>query len=680
MDKSVPDKNYKYTNALINESSPYLLQHAHNPVNWNSWNDEILSKAKNENKLLLISIGYSACHWCHVMEKESFEDEEVASLMNEHFICIKVDREERPDVDLIYMNAVQLLTRGGGWPLNCFALPDGKPFWGGTYFRKQDWIELLKKITLLYKERKSDLIDQAETITNAIKDDEIISKNKVSESINKNHLKAFYKSFKQLFDSENGGSKGAPKFPMPVNSLFLLRYYYLTKDKDILTHLELTLTKMAHGGIYDQIGGGFSRYSTDVYWKVPHFEKMLYDNAQLVSLYAEAFQLTKNELYKSVISETLEFINNELTSKEGLFFSSLDADSENEEGKYYVWTQQEIENILGKNSKIFCDFFQVDSFGLWEEEKNILLRNCSEKKFAADNYIDIEEFKILLKQSKAELLNTRNNRVKPALDDKILTSWNALMLKGYIDAYLALKEILYLQKALKNANAILELLIKPDGGLYHCFKNKKSSINGFLEDYCFVIDAFINLYQATFDEKWLTEATKLVEYTITHFYADNKHLFYFTSDEANDIIARKTEVFDNVVPSSNAVMAINLYHLGLILNEDKYLEIVNKMLNNIFEELLTHPTMYAKWGILLLSKAFPFYTVAISGKNALAIANDINKHYIPQKILAGSSKQSNINLFLNKFVENETIIYVCSEDNCKLPVKEVEKAIEQLIY
>jgi uncharacterized protein len=373
----------KYTNHLISESSPYLLQHAHNPVNWYPWSKEALTRAREENKLILVSIGYAACHWCHVMERESFENEIVAQIMNKHFVCIKVDREERPDIDQVYMEAVQLLTGHGGWPLNCFALPDGRPIYGGTYFSRENWVNVLSSLEKLYRTQPDGLEQQAEDIKNGMVSNELFPEVKQAETYKPAELQLLYNSWKNDFDTVNGGENKAPKFPMPDNCEFLLMYAHYSGNNEALDHVVLTLDRMASGGIYDHIGGGFSRYSTDMYWKVPHFEKMLYDNAQLVSLYSAAYQKTRIPRFQQVVEETLDFIRRELTSPEGGFYSSLDADSEGEEGRYYVWTKKEIDSILNDDSELFCNYFNVIQQGNWEHGKNILYNTSKVEEFAS---------------------------------------------------------------------------------------------------------------------------------------------------------------------------------------------------------------------------------------------------------------------------------------------------------
>ena len=400
-------KEHKYTNNLINESSPYLLQHAHNPVNWYPWNETTLKKAQKENKLILISIGYAACHWCHVMEEESFEDEEIAKIMNENFICIKVDREERPDVDQIYMNAVQILNQRGGWPLNCFALPTGEPIWGGTYFQKENWKNILLNIDQIFQQEPDKFYNQAEQLTEAIKKSEAVKLNVKKHNYNKNLITEIVEKWKQDFDKTHGGNNRSPKFPIPNTYKFLIKYAHLFQDKEIKNIIDVTLTKMAYGGIFDQIGGGFARYSTDIYWKIPHFEKMLYDNGQLVSLYSQAYQLSKNPIYKEVVFKTLNFINREMTNKNGGFFSSLDADSEGEEGKYYVWKEKELKEILKTDYEIISSYYNVNNKGLWENGNYILLINKNKKEIANKFNISLDELNTKIEDANKKLLNHR---------------------------------------------------------------------------------------------------------------------------------------------------------------------------------------------------------------------------------------------------------------------------------
>lgn len=677
---------FKYTNSLIKESSPYLLQHAHNPVNWFAWNDETLAKAKQENKPILISIGYSACHWCHVMEHESFEDEQVAQLMNDHFICIKVDREERPDIDQVYMTAVQLMTGQGGWPLNCFALPDGRPVFGGTYFPKQKWMDVLLNIADLYTEQPQRFLDYAEQLTEGIKLAELVKVNDASIEFNIDTLHQTYANWKIRFDTVEGGPNISPKFPLPNNYQFLLQYAFsksLSNEMqiEVLKQVELTLKKMAYGGIYDQIGGGFARYSTDHYWKAPHFEKMLYDNAQLVTLYSLAFQATKNPLYKQIVFETLAFIEREMTSGEGAFYSALDADSEGIEGKFYVWTKEELQSVLKERFNLFADYFNINERGLWEHDNYILLRHESDEVVAANHNISVPELQKIISGIKNELLEIRGKRIRPGLDNKVLTSWNALMLKGYIDAYNAFDEQHFLEVALKNVNYLFENAIHEQNKISHLVlsapANGKENI-GFLEDYCFFIEALIALYEATFNETYLLKANDLMNYCIRHFMDKNSGMFYFTSDQSIALIARKMELTDNVIPASNSSIAKSLFRLGLHLENEKHTDMSKKMLTNVLNEIPNYGAGYSNWGMLLLNLTQPFYEIAIVGKSVDEKRKAFNKHYLPNVIFAGSANESLLPLLKNRTLEGQTFIYVCTNKACLQPVTETEQAIQQM--
>lgn len=668
---------HKHTNSLINETSPYLLQHAHNPVNWYPWGEEALNKAKAENKLLLISVGYSACHWCHVMEHESFEQEDVAKIMNDHFICIKVDREERPDIDQIYMNAVQLMTGRGGWPLNCFALPTGEPFYGGTYFQKEQWMQLLTNIAKEYKVAPQKVIDHANQLTQGIRTSEILPMVKDQTPFSMEVLNVGVDRLKKQVDYDEGGGGNAPKFPMPNNYQFLLHYYYYTKDKELLDFIEVTLDKMAFGGIYDQIGGGFSRYSTDKYWKAPHFEKMLYDNGQLVSLYSDAYRLTKKPLYKKTVYQTLEYIEREMTTKNGAFYSSLDADSEGEEGKFYVWSKGELQKILGDDFAIAQEYYNVNATGKWEGHY-VLLRKKEDQEIATKLGLSISDLEKKIISINKTLLEERAKRVRPGLDDKTLTSWNALMLKGYVDAYNTFGEEKFLNAAIKNGKFIVNNQIRKDGGLNHNYKNGVSNLDGYLEDYSFTIEAFIALYEATFDESWLNRANQLMEYAVTHFYDSNTGFFFFTSDQAKGLIARKMELADNVIPASNSSIAKGLFLLGQYYDNKDYTQKSSQMLKNIEAQISQYMAGYSNWGILMLNQVQPFYEIAITGKKAHEKRNEINQWYVPNKMLIGSIKNSTLPLLESKYVNGKTMIYVCFNKACQKPVEEVKEALEQL--
>jgi len=669
-------KSPQFTNSLANESSPYLLQHAHNPVNWMAWNDDALAKAKKENKLILVSVGYSACHWCHVMEHESFEDTIVAKIMNDNFICIKVDREERPDIDQVYMAAVQLMTGRGGWPLNCFCLPDGKPVYGGTYFPKENWKNVLTQIADGFNSEPDKYYEYAEELTTGVNKMELVKMNSSNEEFSFVTVEDSVRNWRNKFDTIEGGQNYSPKFPMPNNYDFLLQYAVTKNDDEILKQVVLTLNKMAMGGIYDQIGGGFARYSTDMVWKVPHFEKMLYDNAQLVSLYSNAFRVTKNDLYKNVVFETLEFISREMTNEEGAFYSALDADTDGEEGKYYVWKKDELEKLLGKNFDLFANYYSVNNFGFWEHNNYVLIRRKSEKEICDTHKITIDELHKIINDCKKILFTEREKRNKPGLDDKTLCSWNALMAKGYIDAYNTFNDAKFLKAAEKNILFILKKMKNESGGLNHSYKNGKSTINGYLEDYSFTIETLIALYQSTFNETYIKEAKSLMDYSIKHFFDKKSGMFFFTSDLDKALIARKMETSDNVIPASNSSIAKSLFLLSHYFGDDDYFNKSKQMLHNVEQYIGDYTSGYSNWAQLLIWFTRPFYEVAIVGNSVNEIKIDFNKLFLPNLIFAISKSESNMPLLENKFVSGKTFIYVCENKSCKIPVESVEKALE----
>ena len=562
-------------NRLINSTSPYLLQHAHNPVDWFPWGQEALEKARNENKVILLSVGYSACHWCHVMEKNCFEDQAIADEMNKNFVCIKVDREERPDVDQIYMDSLHLMGQRGGWPMNVFLTPDQLPFYGGTYFPPQNWIQILKEVAAAYQSRPEELrkagLELAEGLSvNEL--DRLISRK--GNVFNKGNLLLTldkeYQNIAKDFDPEWGGFGNAPKFPMPSVYDFLLFYHHLTENKEALKILTTSLEKMAYGGIHDQLGGGFARYSVDAEWKLPHFEKMLYDNGQLLTLYSHAYGATLDIMYRDVAYGIINFVKLEMTSPEGAFYSALDADSEGEEGKYYAWSKLEILEILGKEGEEFCSFFQVSEEGNFENGLNVLWRTTSEEDFSLlyknRSHSDMHKYIV---ECKRKLNEVREKRIKPSLDDKAITGWNAMMTKGLIDAYRAFDQPEMLKLAYDNATFISEKMMDSEGKLWHTYKDGTAHIDGFLDDYAFTIEAFIALYEATFHENWLQYAKRIADYAILNFYDEANGLFYFTSEKSEPLISRKKEVMDNVIPASNSALAMGLKRLGALFCDEK---------------------------------------------------------------------------------------------------------------
>jgi hypothetical protein len=667
------------SNRLKNQSSPYLLQHAENPVDWYPWSDEALEKAKVENKLILVSIGYSACHWCHVMEHESFEDPEVAEIMNRHFVCIKVDREVRPDIDQIYMSAVQLMTGSGGWPLNCFCLPDQRPIYGGTYFRKNDWKSLLENLANFWREKPDEAVAYAVRLTEGVNQTEQLMPVNGDIVFNKSDLEAIFNNWKRTFDLVDGGYNRAPKFPLPNNWQFMLRYAHLMQDDAAHVAVRITLQKMAFGGIYDQIGGGFARYSVDGKWHVPHFEKMLYDNAQLVSLYSEAYQYTPDPIYKNIVYQSLDFVERELTSVENGFYSALDADSEGVEGKFYTFTKDEIKAILKEDEDLFCIYYQITDLGNWEEENtNILMRGMEDSELATQLGLSLDELSDKISKANKKLLAARSERIRPGLDNKILASWNGMMLKAYTDAYRVFGQPEFLAKAKRSADFIQSKLI--DGNeirrVYSSTNSSDEWAGAFLDDYAFVIDGLIGLYEVSFDESILFKAKLLTDYSISEFYDTKSGMFFYTPNSAEQLIARKQEIMDNVIPSSNSVMANNLYKLGHFFEEQNYLDISLSMLRNVHPHIKSYGSAYSNWAILLLNNVFGLYEIAITGINSEEKRREMEKYYIPNKILLGGTSGT-LPLLKHKF-DAETKIYVCRNKTCLIPVKEALDAFKQI--
>ena len=665
-------------NKLQYETSPYLRQHQHNPVDWHPWGKEALEIAASDNKLLIVSIGYSACHWCHVMERESFENVEIAEVMNRHFVSVKVDREERPDIDQIYMIAVQLMTNQGGWPLNCICLPDGRPIYGGTYFRPDDWKNILLQLTAMWHKTPEVALDYAERLTKGIRQSEQLPINRIPDTYTVQDLEAIVAPWKTRFDRVEGGYNRAPKFPMPNNWLFLLRYGVLAKDDELLKHVHFTLGKIASGGIYDHVGGGFARYSVDERWHIPHFEKMLYDNAQLVSLYAEAWQQQRVVQYKRVVLETLEWVGREMMSADGGFYCALDADSEGVEGKFYTFKQAEIQHVLGDDADLFIRYFNVSAEGNWSEEQtNVLKIDEAADQLAEEAGFTTEAWESYLAEGKRKLLDYRNKRVRPGLDNKQLTAWNAMMLKGYVDAYRVFAIADYLETALQNADFIRRRLFADNGGLLHQPAENGKVIAGFLDDYACCIEAFIVLYEATFDEQWLQEAKRLMDYTVEHFYDDGGAAFYYTSSAAEPLIARKYEVMDNVIPSSNSIIARQLERLGLLFDEPRYTTIAKQVLANVVPQIGQYGSAYSNWAIQMLETVFPVREVALTGPGWLDLRRAVDQHYTPNTVMLGGTKSS-LPLLAER-IGTRTRAYVCERKTCSLPVETAAELLKLIL-
>ncbi|MCU4176837.1 thioredoxin domain-containing protein [Carboxylicivirga sp. N1Y90] len=657
------------SNKLIAETSPYLLQHAHNPVHWYAWGEEAFERARNEDKLILISVGYSACHWCHVMEHESFEDEEVANLMNAHFICVKVDREERPDVDQIYMEAVQILTGRGGWPLNCFALPDGRPVWGGTYFPKNQWLEVLTSLSALYTNEREKLLDQAKQLTKGIRSNDFPNIVTTVPSIDEELI---ISNTKVRFDNTYGGYGGAPKFPMPVSLNLAHQLGVLKGDEELMDFVCLTLDKMASGGIYDQAGGGFSRYSVDERWFAPHFEKMLYDNAQLLSLYSNAYKTSGKKLYERIVEETFQFLQRELQSPEGAFYSALDADSEGVEGKFYTWTRSELKEILGEDEHFF-KYFEISDGGNWEHGVNILHGSITREEYAANNNLDFPAFQTNLQASLDKLLEVRKGRVRPGLDDKILTAWNALTITGLCDAYQAFGDDKYKQAAERAMQYLLKVVKQDDGRLLRTSKSGVAKIDAFLDDYALMIEAFLSLYQITFNTDYYIEALALNKLVLRDFYDESKGVIYYTSDKGEQLIARKTDAQDNVIPSSMATMAKNLMQLSQLGEHSEFRDIAQMLIAKMYEQAEKNPSYYARWALLSVLDNQHLQEIAILGTDVDSYRKQLQKRLIPGVVYAGSvSDNDQIFLLKDRYVKGQTLIYKCENKVCELPITSPE--------
>lgn len=669
-------------NELSLETSPYLLQHANNPIHWKAWNEASLATARDHNKLIIVSVGYSACHWCHVMEHESFEDNEVAEVMNAHYISLKVDREERPDVDATYMKAVQLMTGQGGWPMNVVLLPDGRPVWGGTYFRKTNWMEALQQLQDMYATEPDKMIDYADKLMLGINHIGLVLPEDEGELPNPYNIKPITEKWAKSFDWDYGGYARAPKFMLPNNYLFLQRYGFQTKTKELLEFTDLTLTRMAWGGLFDTVGGGFSRYSVDLEWHVPHFEKMLYDNGQLMSLYAEGYKRTKNPLYKEVIEKTHFFIETELTDDKGAFYSALDADSLNavghlEEGAFYAWEKQELKDLLSDDFDLFAQVFNINDFGFWEDNRFVLIQNQSVDELAQAAGLSAEALQTKKIEWEKLLYDVREKRSKPRLDDKILTSWNAIMLKGYVDAYKALGDEVYLTAARRNAGFITQYLWDDDGHLWRTYKNGTAKINGFLEDYAHVATAFITLYEATLEEQWLTYAKQLTDYCLEHFYDEARQFFRYATLDGEQLVAPHYETEDNVIPASNSVMANLLYKLSIIYDNSYYEKVALQMLYIMIPNM-DYPSAFSNWLNLWLDLSADNKELAICGEQASEIIKEVNALYQPHVIIAGSTTNSNLPFLKDRFVKNNLMFYVCQNKACKLPTSSLQEALNDL--
>ncbi len=686
---------HPHTNRLINESSPYLQQHAHNPVDWYPYSEEAFQKAKEENKPVLISIGYAACHWCHVMERESFENEQVAEIMNQNFINIKVDREERPDVDHIYMDAVQAISGSGGWPLNVFLTPDKKPFYGGTYFPPQrafnraSWTEVLLSVAEAFQEKKEEIETQANNLTEHLKASNLFGiSNSKQFAFTPQSMDDAFQNVMNMADREWGGFGKAPKFPQTFTISFLLQYHQLVEKKNAsneqtgefpaLQQALLSLDKMAQGGIYDQVGGGFARYSTDTEWLAPHFEKMLYDNALLVGCYTDAFKLTGNKNYLKVIEETLSFVERELMHGQGGFYSALDADSEGEEGMFYTWTHEEIKELLQEDAGAFAGFFDIQPGGNWEG-KAIPWIQVPVEAYAQQHELETAALETILERGKAKLMKERGKRARPLLDDKVLLGWNALMNIAYTKAYAATGNLHYCSVAEKNMEFLLRAFRAEDGGFFHTWKDKAARFPAFLDDYANLVAALVELGQVTANFHWFDIARDITEWVTTHFSDEDSLFFYFTGQQQEDVLVRKKEIYDGATPSGNSTMARNLYKLSIIYDRPEWRERSQAMTAALGEVILKYPTSFGVWLSHLFEIIFGTNEIAILGKNAQLYLGKILGVFIPFNLVMAAEKSDPKYPLLAGKADSEGIcIYLCRNYACRQPVDSVGGLIDLL--
>lgn len=661
-------------NRLAASTSPYLLQHARNPVDWYPWCDEAWDLARREDKLVLVSIGYSACHWCHVMEREVFEKEEAAEVMNAHFICIKVDREERPDVDQVYMTALQLMTGHGGWPLNVFCLPDGRPVYGGTYLPLDRWLSVLEHLHELHRNERGKVEEYAAQLAEGVRLTSVVEP-AAEFHADDDWIMRVVEHWRAYWDRERGGARKAPKFPMPTNLDFLLDYALLFHDEDALGFVRLTLDEMARGGLYDQVGGGFARYSVDAGWKVPHFEKMLYDNAQLVAIYSKAARATGSNHYIKVVHETMEFVLRELTSPEGLFWSALDADSEGIEGRYYCWTDDEMKAALGHYYEDAAAYYHVGREGYWEHGLNILLRREDDHSFAASRGLNAETWSARLREIRNLLFTVRQERIRPGLDNKCITSWNALMVGACAEAWKATGEASYLEAGLAVARQIAALR-QETGRLQRLMVAGGGHGPAFLDDYAWYAESALQLHACTSDPFWLDEANDTMLFVLERFSDDATGLFWFTEEQGEQLFSRNMDIADNVIPSANSSLCRTLFLLGHYLDRPYLIARSRKMLDAI-QPRVDYGASWSNWLVAFLWHTRPFHEVVVHGPYAQDAWSEWHLHYVPNSLLAASTTERSLPLFRGRFSAEPTV-YVCSGNQCQAPVRSMQEALRTI--
>jgi uncharacterized protein YyaL (SSP411 family) len=671
-------------NRLINETSPYLLQHAHNPVDWYPWGPEAFARASAEDKPIFLSIGYSACHWCHVMESESFQDQDIARMMNHNFVSIKVDREERPDVDSIYMQAVQAQTGRGGWPMTVFMTPDAKPFFSGTYFPPEDghglpgFPRVLQAIAQAYKDSRDDLIQSAEQLVAHMRSGILTTGEQ--EPLTNDILSGAYQGMASQFDEEHGGLGTAPKFPQAMAHELLLLHHARTGNAETLEMVETSLQHMARGGIYDQLGGGFHRYSTDQFWLVPHFEKMLYDNALLSRLYLHAYQVTGNPEYRRIVEETLDYVLREMTAPAYGFYSTQDADSEGEEGRFFVWTTAEIEAALGKDdSAMFCLYYGVTLEGNFDG-RNILYVPRETGEVAQEVGVGEDELDVSIQKAREQLMMHRQKRIAPDRDEKVLTAWNGLMLRSFSEAAATLHREDYRAAAIANASFLLDTMRSPDGRLLRTYKDGSARLKGYLEDYAFLIDGLLALHEATLDLRWLREARSLADRMIDLFWDDTEQAFYDTGRDHEELIIRPRDVFDNATPSGGSVAADVLLRLSILTDNSDYSRRATATLRSLRPVMLQAPAGFGHWLCALdFHLSTPKEIVIVGPQDnpvTQALLDQVHHRYIPNKVVTGYDPSDTEDVDDMPLLEDKKTItgqpaaYVCHNYVCLLPATE----------
>lgn len=664
-------------NKLSQEKSLYLKQHASNPVNWLPWGEEALSSAQKLDKLLVISIGYSSCHWCHVMEKESFEKEEVADVMNQKYVSIKVDREERPDIDEIYMKALVLMTGSGGWPMNIIALPDGTPIWGGTYVPKTQWIQVLNQVDEFYRTRKSDVLEYAKNIKEGVNKEALVSPTLDKEVYSKDLQKELADKAFKYTDKINGGFGNSQKFPLPSMLNFFLRFSKENDNQEMKMFVKKTLFKMAQGGINDRVEGGFHRYTVDNLWHIPHFEKMLYDNAQLLSIFSKAYKVFKEPRFKEELYNMYNFLELKMSSPNNLIYSSISADTNykdgsKEEGDFYVWKKDELKQILEEDYKWVSKYYNINDKGYWEKENYVFIQTISDEDFTSSINLDLNQFKEKLKLVNKKLYNYREKRINPITDTKIVFSWNALTIRGMVDSYKATRDKIFINKALLIEKALSEKMIS-NNIIFHSNSSTKLDQVLFFEDYSYYIDALIGLYEATFNEKWLIKANDFTQFSNEVFLESNGY-FKFSTTKESLYTSTLINLEDGVTPSANSVMNFNLFRLGHYLGNKDYSQHSETMINNISKKIKERVTDHLLWLWLSHNYSNKFYELAISGKKAKEKAKELMLKYLPNTLTAASDNSSEMYLLKDRYFEDETYIYVCVDNTCKFPVTTIEKA------